>query len=319
MFKLVENRNEKGLDQNKVITNAVIESIKENPKVVALDADLGTCSGFANIAKEYPNNYIECGIAEANMVGVAAGMSVLGYTPIVHSFAPFAARRDFDQLFLSGAYAHNTINVYGSDPGFAVAANGGTHTSWEDIAIMRTIPNSIVVDVCDETQAANVTKQLLKLDGIHYIRSTRKPLRKVYTPDSTFEIGKGNVVREGNDLLIITAGEMLTDALDAAEELQNQGISCEVIDMFTIKPLDEELVRKEVKGKKAVLTIENASVYGGLGSAVNDVLVNCEDRVHVKNMGVKDEFGQVGTVDYLKKAFHLTKEDIIEQAKLITK
>lgn len=319
MFKVAENRNEKGLDQNKTVVKAIQEQMSIDPMVVALEADLGGASGFSAFKKSNPDQFVECGIAEANMVGVAAGMSMLGFKPIVHTFAPFAARRDFDQLFLSGAYAHNTVTVFGSDPGFATAHNGGTHTAWEDVALMRTIPNAVIVDACDATQAAWVTKKFLQLDGIHYFRTNRKALRNVYTPDSTFELGKGNVLTQGDDCLIITAGELLSDVLDAQEELKAKGINCEVIDMFTIKPLDEELIKKEVKGKKAVLTVENASVYGGLGSAVNDVLVNCEEKVHVKNMGVKDEFGQVGSVDYLKKVFHLTKQDIIEEVERLVK
>ncbi len=319
MWKLTDNRNEKGLDQNKTVVKTLQQMMDEDPDVVAMDADLGGASGFKAFMKSHPDRFIECGIAEANMVGVAAGMSLLGFKPFVHTFAPFASRRCFDQLFLSGAYAHNTVNVFGSDPGVATAHNGGTHTAFEDVAMMRTIPDAIIVDACDAVQIEWAVREFLKLKGIHYLRSNRKALRNVYAPGSTFELGKGNVLKKGDDVLMIGAGELLSELLDAAEELEKDGVSCEVVDMFTIKPLDEELVRSEVKGKKAVLTIENNSIYGGLGSAVNDVLVNCEDKVRVKNMGIKDEFGQVGSVDYLKKAFHLTKEDIIEETRKLLK
>lgn len=313
MYKLVDDRNKIGAAINLTVVKTLQQAMNEDEMVVALEADLGGASGFSKIKSSHPQQFVECGIAEANMMGVAAGMSMLGYKPFVHTFSPFVVRRAFDQVYLSGGYAKNTINIYGSDPGYTSAHNGGTHTTFEDIAIMRTLPDAVIVDACDDVQIAWVVKEFLKLKGIHYLRANRKAVRKVYTDDSRFKLGKGNVLKTGNDILIIAAGELVSDALDAAEMLQEKGISVEVIDMFTIKPLDEELIKNEVKGKKAVITFENASVYGGLGSAVNDVLVNCPQRVKVKNIGIRDLYGQVGSVDYLKKTFHLTAADVVEE------
>lgn len=206
--------------------------------------------------KSNPENFIQCGISEANMIGVGCGLSSEGFIPYVHTFGPFATRRVYDQIYLSGAYAHNTINIYGSDPGFTVGPNGGTHTTWEDVALMREIPGSVIVDPCDETQTRWVVKELSKHEGVHYIRANRKDVRNVYTPDSTFELGKGNVLREGKDILIIVSGQLVSDALDCAEKLVEEGYSVEVIDMYCIKPLDIDLVLSESKGKKAVVTFE---------------------------------------------------------------
>ncbi len=319
MFKLVENRNETGKDLNITVYDTLVEVIDENDKVLALEADLAGASKSAIVQKERPNNFVQCGIAEANMVGVAAGLSVEGFVPFVHTFAPFTTRRALDQVYLSGAYAHNTINIYGSDPGFTVAANGGTHTSFEDVAIMREIPNAVVVDAADQVQMEWIVKEFAKMEGIHYFRGNRKPVRNLYQEGSTFEFGKGNVVREGSDVLIISAGQLVNDALDAAEKLEAQGVSVEVIDMFCIKPLDVELVKKEAAGKKAVVTFENHSIIGGLGSAVAEVFAENGINVPFKRHGVQDTFGQVGTADFLQKEFKLTADDVIETIQSLLK
>ena len=315
MYKLVENRSEKGKELRVAIVESIQELIKENDKVVAMEADLGGASKFTNIQKTNPENFIQCGISEANMIGVGCGLSSEGFVPYVHTFGPFATRRVYDQIYLSGAYAHNTINIYGSDPGFTVGPNGGTHTTWEDVALMREIPGSVVVDPCDETQTRWVIKELAKHEGVHYIRANRKDVRNVYTSDSTFELGKGNVLREGKDILIIVSGQLVSDALDCAEKLVEEGYSVEVIDMYCIKPLDKELVVSEYKNKKAVVTFENHSIYGGLGSAVAEVLMENGVSVPFKRHGVDERFGQVGTPDFLQKEFHLTADDLYKTVK----
>ena len=229
MFKLAEDRSATGADLRNVVMGTLQKLIAENDKIMMLEADLGGASNSLKIKESNPDNFIECGISEANMMGVAAGMSSEGYIPFVHTFAPFIARRAFDQVFLSGAYAHNTINMYGSDPGFSVAANGGTHTSFEDVAIMRTIPGARVFDVADAVQMAWVVEACAGMPGINYFRGDRKAIRNVYAEGSTFEVGKGNVLCKGSDVLIISAGRLVSDALDAAEELEKQGIYTEVM------------------------------------------------------------------------------------------
>lgn len=316
MFRLAENRREKGKDQRMAIVETLQELMDQDDRIVVLEADLGAASGFAKIQKTHPERFVQCGIAEANMTGVAAGLSLVGFKPFIHSFAPFVSRRNFDQLYVSGAYAHNTINIYGSDPGFAVAHNGGTHTTWEDVALMRTIPGSVVVDPCDAVQFAWVVKEFMKHDGIHYVRSNRKAVRKVYTEDSAFVLGKGNVLKKGTDVLIVSAGELVSEALDAAELLEAKGYHTEVIDMFTIKPLDEALLREEIKGKQLVLSLENHSVIGGLGSAMEAVLAAEGCPVKFGKLGVEERFGQVGSAAFLQKEYHLTADDVV--AKVLT-
>ena len=272
MFQLAENRQEAGRELRDCVVETLQELMKDDDKITALEADLGGASGFTKIKKTNPERFIQCGIAEANMMGVAAGLSLTGFKPFTHTFAPFATRRVFDQLFLSGAYAGNTINVYGSDPGFSVASNGGTHTAWEDVALIREIPGAVICDPADDVQMEWIIKEFLKMEGIHYVRSNRKAVRNVYKKGSSFKIGQGNILKEGKDILIIAAGQLVSEALDCAEELEKEGYSVEVIDMFTIKPLDEKLLIKEAKGKSKIVTIENHSIYGGLGSAVSEVI-----------------------------------------------
>lgn len=312
MFQLAENRQEAGRELRDCVVETLQELMKDDDKITALEADLGGASGFTKIKKTNPERFIQCGIAEANMMGVAAGLSLTGFKPFTHTFAPFATRRVFDQLFLSGAYAGNTINVYGSDPGFSVASNGGTHTAWEDVALIREIPGAVICDPADDVQMEWIIKEFLKMEGIHYVRSNRKAVRNVYKKGSSFKIGQGNILKEGKDILIIAAGQLVSEALDCAEELEKEGYSVEVIDMFTIKPLDEKLLIKEAKGKSKIVTIENHSIYGGLGSAVSEVIAENEISVPVKRIGVKEKFGQVGTAEFLQEEFGLTAKQIKE-------
>ena len=312
MFQLAENRQEAGRELRDCVVETLQELMKDDDKITALEADLGGASGFTKIKKTNPERFIQCGIAEANMMGVAAGLSLTGFKPFTHTFAPFATRRVFDQLFLSGAYAGNTINVYGSDPGFSVASNGGTHTAWEDVALIREIPGAVICDPADDVQMEWIIKEFLKMEGIHYVRSNRKAVRNVYKKGSSFKIGQGNILKEGKDILIIAAGQLVSEALDCAEELEKEGYSVEVIDMFTIKPLDEKLLIKEAKGKSKIVTIENHSIYGGLGSAVSEVIAEYGISVPVKRIGVKEKFGQVGTAEFLQEEFGLTAKQIKE-------
>ena len=312
MFQLAENRQEAGRELRDCVVETLQELMKDDDKITALEADLGGASGFTKIKKTNPERFIQCGIAEANMMGVAAGLSLTGFKPFTHTFAPFATRRVFDQLFLSGAYAGNTINVYGSDPGFSVASNGGTHTAWEDVALIREIPGAVICDPADDVQMEWIIKEFLKMEGIHYVRSNRKAVRNVYKKGSSFKIGQGNILKEGKDILIIAAGQLVSEALDCAEELEKEGYSVEVIDMFTIKPLDDFFLIKEAKGKSKIVTIENHSIYGGLGSAVSEVIAENGISVPVKRIGVKEKFGQVGTAEFLQEEFGLTAKQIKE-------
>ncbi|MGH1830867.1 transketolase C-terminal domain-containing protein [Enterococcus gilvus] len=312
MFTLVTNK-EVGKELRVAVVDALKEAMGENEKLVALDADLGGASKWTDLIKSNPDRFINVGIAEANMVGVAAGLNLTGYVPFIHTFGPFATRRVLDQIFLSGAYSKNTINIFGSDPGFAAGHNGGTHTTWEDMALLRSIPNVVICDAADAVQMEWIVKEFSKMTGVHYVRGTRKGVRKVYEEGSTFEIGKGNLLREGQDYLIVAAGQLVSEALEVADHLNQKGVTVDVIDMFTVKPLDQELLLERLVGKKRVITIENHSITGGLGSAVAEVLADNGLAVPLKRIGVDNRFGQVGTPDFLQEEFGLTTEKMIEQ------
>lgn len=301
-------------EMRKAYSSTLDEMINEDKRVFVLEADLSEAISTNSIAKTNKENYINCGIMEANMIGVASGLSLVGDIPFVHTFSPFATRRDFDQIFLSGAYAKTNIKILGSDPGIYTQHNGGTHTSFEDIALMRTIPTATVLSISDTTMMKNILKQIKDIYGIHYLSAIRKGSYKVYNDDEKFEIGKGKVLREGKDITIIACGIMVVEALKAADILEKEGIDVTVIDMFTIKPIDKELVKKYSKLTKGIVTAENHNIIGGLGSAVAEVIVE-NTLVPMRRVGVEDRFGQVGTLDYLQKEYKLTAEEIVNKVK----
>lgn len=309
MWNVAENFNN-AMEMRRVFRETLEKMMDTNDKIMVLEADLGSASGFSKVKKSHPEQFLELGISEANMVGVAAGMSMRGFIPFLHSFSPFVSRRVADQVFLEGAYAKNTLNIYGSDPGVCAAANGGTHTTFEDIAFYRAVPEAMVFDPADGVQLQWLLGELVKQRGLHYIRANRKNVPTIYQEGSTFTIGKGNVIRPGKDVLLISMGILLKDALMAAEELEKEGISVEVVDMFTIKPLDEELIRQEMQGKKGVITFENHNKMNGLGSAVAEVMAEEAAGIPLRRIGVEDRFGQVGSLEYLKRDYGLTPEHV---------
>lgn len=302
------------VELRKAYSTTLVEMINEDKRVFVLESDLAEAISTNSIAKSNKENYINCGIMEANMVGVASGLSLVGDIPFIHTFSPFATRRMFDQIFLSGAYAKTNIKILGSDPGIYTQHNGGTHTSFEDIALMRTIPTATVMSITDSTMMKNILRQIKDIYGIHYLSAVRKGSYKIYAENETFEIGKGKVLREGKDVTIIACGVMVVEALKAADMLHEEGIEATVIDMFTIKPIDKDLIVKYSKLTKGIVTAENHSVIGGLGSAVAEVLVE-NNPVPMRRVGVEDRFGQVGTLDFLQKEYKLTADEIVKKAK----
>ena len=287
----------------------------EDDKVIYLDADLMNCIGTGKFGKEHPERAIDCGIAEANMMGIAAGLSAVGFKPIVHTFGPFASRRAFDQVFLSGAYAKNSITILGTDAGVTAAYNGGTHMPFEDVALYRAIPGAYVFETTDTAMLKDVLAQCVNIHGVKYIRLPRKNNYKMYEQGSHFEIGKGIVTKDnGSDAVIFANGIMVAMAMKAADALAAEGIQVKVVDMFTIKPLDEEIVLKLAEETGAVVCAENHNKIGGLYSAVCDVLA-AKRPTPVEYVTVEDEFGEVGPQDYLEKRFGLTPEHIVEKVK----
>lgn len=294
------------------IGSTICEIIGSDRDAVYLDADLMSCIATTALNKE-SERAINCGIAEANMIGIACGLASAGFKPIVHSFGPFVSRRVFDQIFLSGGYAGNAITVIGTDPGVTAAFNGGTHMPFEDVALYRAIPGAVVVDISDVNMLIDILWQFKDMDSVKYLRVGRKQVPKIYADGCRFEIGKGKVLREGGDAVIIACGIMVHEALKAAAELKGEGIDASVIDMFTIKPLDAELLLKYAEKTGAVVTAENHNRIGGLFSAVCEVLIG--KAVPVGHVAVEDCFGEVGPQDYLQERFGLTAEHIVQAVK----
>lgn len=293
------------------------DGMKENEQLMHVEADLGLSLlklDSAYILDKYPFQYIDIGIQEANAVCVAAGLSAVGYVPFVHTFAPFMSRRACDQVFISGSYSKSNIKLIGSDPGVMAAFNGGTHMPFEDVAIMRSIPEMTIVEPADTVIAKEVFKLAAETEGMFYIRFTRKQAAQLYEEGSTFEIGKGNIIKEGTDVSIIACGIMVEEGIKAVELLAKEGISARLVDMFTIKPIDRELVVRCAKETGCIVTAENHNVIGGLGDAVTQVVME-ECLVPVERVGVQDRFGQVGDVNFLKEEYGLTAEQIVAKAK----
>jgi transketolase len=253
---------------------------------------------------------------EAQIVGLAAGMSAEGFIPFVNAFGAFASRRTFDQVFLSCAYAGLNVKIIGWDAGIYAEGNGGTHMPFEDTGIMRTIPGMTVIDVADPTQFSAVLRKAAEHYGNVYIRSSRKNTKDIYKEGSAFELGKASLIREGTDVTIIACGLLLAEAMWASGILESEGIHAEVIDMHTIKPIDEEAIISSVKKTGAIVTAENSNYIGGLYSAVAQTVAK-NVPAPVERVAVEDEFGEVGNIDYLQKRFKLNKENIVEKAKLV--
>ena len=290
--------------------------LDENPNNIYLDADLMSCIGMSKYAAAHPDRAINCGVAEANMIGVAAGLSAAGFKPIAHTFGIFASRRVFDQVFLSAGYGNNPITVIGSDPGVTAAFNGGTHMPFEDVALYRTIPGATIIDITDSVMLADVLTQVSDLPGVKYIRVGRKTAAKVYEAGSTFDIGRGIPLRRGKDAVIFAAGIMVHEALQAANELAKEGVDVAVVDLFTIKPLDTELVCRLAKTTGAVVVAENHNRIGGLCSAVCDTLAeNCPTPVEC--VAVENSYGEVGPQGYLQERFGLTAAQIVKKVKAV--
>ena len=293
---------------------ATLEELMQNDEnVVYFDADLMNSMGTLKLTKQFPARAIDCGVQEANMIGVAAGISALGFKPVAHTFGPFASRRCFDQAFMSGAYAKNSVVIVGSDAGVTAAYNGGTHMPFEDVAMYRAMPESAIFDMVDSTMLKEVLKFAVERRGVTYIRTPRKNCVGVYAPGSAFEMGKANVLKDGADVAIIACGIMVPIALDAAKRLKEQGVDAAVIDVVSIKPLDTATVAEYAEKCGAVVTAENVNINGSMGAAVCEALAAIKP-VPVLRVGVEDKFGEVGDEEYLKKRFGLTPENIIEKA-----
>ena len=294
--------------------NTLMELAAKDDRIMALDADLVSSSGMKPFFKAFPEQSINCGIQEADMVGVAAGLAAAGKIPFAHSFGTFISRRAMDQVFMSCCYAQLNVRLIGTDPGITAAYNGGTHMPFEDMSCFRGIPQITLIEPTDAVMLKDIVRQLADLQGVYYIRLARKTVTGIFEEGSTFDIGKGVTISDGTDLTLIASGVLVSEALKAAQLLGEEGISARVVNMFTWKPIDKALVEKCARETGAIVTCENHNTLNGLGSAVCEA--SCDTvPVPVERIGTLDRFGQVGTEDYLRKAYNMEATDIVAAAK----
>lgn len=304
------------MEFRQALRNTLNELMEKDPRICVLDADLAKPNGTFPLYEKFKDRCFNAGISEANMASVAAGLSAYGMIPFIVTFTPFASRRICDQIAVSIAYAKQKVIIVGTDPGITAELNGGTHMSFEDVSVLRAIPTMLIYDAVDANQLAQAIPQLIEYDGPVYIRMPRKTRPDVFEEGYEFELGKADVVKEGKDVTILATGTMVYESLMAAKELAEEGIDVEVISVNTLKPLDEETILTSVKKTNKVITCENHNVIGGLYSAAAELLCR-EYPLPMKGIGIKDEFGQVGTYNDLLKIYNMTKEDIKELIKNI--
>ena len=307
------------MEMRKAYVAAMAEVMKNNPKVVVLDADLASAGGTKPLYTQFPERAIEVGIAEDNMTCVATGLAAYGFIPFIHSFAPFSVRRNFDQIAVSVSYSCQNVKIIGYDPGVTATTNGGTHMCFEDVAMLRALPNIRVMDIVDPVQLAKAVPFVAEHQGPVYMRFARKQTDTLFDEDYKFRPEKADVVRKGNDVTVVASGAMVFDALKGAEILHEKGIEAEVIAVHTVKPLDEQTIAESAARTGCVLVVENHSVHGGLFGAVTEMFARtvptpCDAEA------VYDRIGQVGRLSELKKDYNLTDEDVADKAvKLIAR
>ncbi len=293
---------------------ALVELGQKNDKVIVFDADLAAATKTGMFKKEFPERFIDCGIAEGNMMGVAAGMATAGYTVFASSFAMFAAGRAFEQVRNTIGYPHINVKIGATHAGISVGEDGASHQCCEDIALMRTIPGMTIINPADDVEARLAVMAAAEMDGPVYMRFGRLAVPRIFDENYKFEIGKGVYLKEGNDVTIIATGLMVERALQAAEQLAAEGIDAAVINMATIKPIDRDIIIDAAKKTGAIVTAEEHSVIGGLGEAVAGVVAETKP-VPVLRVGVEDTFGKSGPALELLEIYGLNAVNICEKAK----
>lgn len=304
---------------NKIATResfgkALVELGKENENVVVLTADLAGATKTSLFEKEFPDRFINVGIAEQNMIGISAGLATTGKIPFASTFAMFAAGRAYDQIRNSVAYPKLNVKICGTHAGVTVGEDGATHQMLEDLSLMRSIPNMTVLCTSDDVQTRWTIKEMAKIDGPVYIRLARVATPVIYDENQKFEIGKMVQIGDGTDATVFATGVEVAEALKAKEELEKENINIRVVDVHTIKPIDREMIIKCARETKKLITIEDHSIIGGLGTAVCEVLSE-ECPTKVVRMGMQDRFGKSGKAEQLLKYFKLDSQAIIEEIK----
>lgn len=296
--------------------NALVEIGQQHEDLIVLDADLAAATQTGMFKKVFPERHIDCGIAEANMTGIAAGLSTCGFVPFVSTFAMFAAGRSFEQVRNSIGYPHLNVKIGATHAGISVGEDGASHQCNEDIALMRTIPGMVVINPCDDVEARAAVKAAYEYVGPVYLRFGRLAIPVINDPDTyQFELGKGVELRDGKDVTIIATGLPVSESLEAAKQLAESGIDAQVINIHTIKPLDEEIILAAAKKTGRIFTVEEHSVIGGLGSAVAEVLADNGCSVKLTRIGMQDVFGESGPAKELLHKYKLDAEGIAEQIK----
>lgn len=303
-------------EMREVFASSLKQMMEQDSRVVLVDADLAKASGTTGIHAAFSDRALDCGVAEANMVSVAAGLASYGYIPFITTFAPFATRRVCDQLAISVCYARQNVKIVGTDPGVSAELNGGTHMGLEDIGVIRSLVGMVIFEPVDAVQLEQAMPVLRDYDGPVYIRLHRKALPDVFPADYRFDLFSADTIRVGRDVTIFASGILVQESLQALELLKQEGIEAELINIHTIKPIDREAVVRSARKTGCVVTAENHSTIGGLYSAVAEVL-SAECPTVMQAIGMDNAFGEVGKLPYLMERFHLTKEDIARAAKSV--
>ena len=299
------------MEMRKVFAAEIDNIMENNSNVVLINADLARPNGVNKLEEKYKDRCFNVGIAEQNMACVAAGMSSYGFIPFIMTFTPFATRRICDQIAISIAYAKQNVKIVGTDPGISAEYNGGTHMSVEDIGVLRSIPDLVIFEPVDNTQLKLALPKIVEYDGAVYIRMFRKELPDVFDENYKFDLFKADILKEGKDVTIICSGLMVQEVMEANKTLLENGVDAEIINVHTIKPLDEETILKSAKKTGKVIVAENHNIIGGLRSAVCECLSE-KYPVKVIPIGIKDRFGQVGKMPFLKKEYNKDVESIVK-------
>ena len=307
------------MEMRVVYAKTLNELIAENPNVISLEADLGKASGtFPEVSSKNPDNFIDVGVAEANMIGISAGLAAEGKIPFAATFTSFASRRVYDQIYISCAYANNNVKIVGTAPGLTQGSNGGTHMDFTDMAIMRAMPNMHVYAPADAYELRAIMKHMAKAKQPTYLQLIRSKEPQLFNENYIFNPDKAVVLREGSDVTIVSTGYMTKSALKSADMLADEGISAEVLHYPSVKPFDDATLVASAKKTEAVVSVENQTIIGGLGGAVCEVLSeNCPTRV--KRLGIPDKFGEVATEKYLYEKHGFGPSHIAEACKSIRK
>lgn len=302
------------MEMRQMLAKTLAEIMEKNDKIVVIDADLSKPNGTSVLYSKFPDRCFNVGIAEQNMMGIAAGIASYGYIPVVVTFTPFATRRPCDQLTVSVAYAKQNVKIIGTDPGLTAELNGGTHMSVEDVGIARSIPEILIYDAVDPLQLGQALHQIIDYEGAAYVRMPRKYAESVLDENYKFDLFKADILREGEDITVFATSIMVKESLVAAEILAQEGIDVEVVNVHTFKPLDEETIINSIKKTKKAIVCENHNIIGGLFSAISELVVQ-KYPVPIRPLGIKDRFGQVGKLPELMKEYEMTADDVVKLVK----